>query len=93
MKTMADEKKPPLPAAAYVNTMQVSHTKTEFYFVFGQLQPQSAGVAHLVAQVVTSPAHAKQVMLALQENIRKYEEKYETIEAALPTPAPEESRH
>ena len=93
MKTMADQKNPPLPAAPYVNSMQVTHTKTEFYFIFGQLQPQSAGVAHLVSQIVTSPAHAKQVMLALQDNIQKYEGKFGTIDTSLPEPKPEESRH
>ncbi len=90
---MADPNTPTLPAAPYVNTMKVTHSQTEFYFIFGQLQPQSAGIAHLVSQVVTSPVHAKQVMLALQKNIQKYEKKFGTIEAIIPDESSGEIQH
>jgi len=76
---MADPKSAPLPPSAYVNLMRVAHTSQEFFFTFGQIQPEQGGVAHLVSQLVTSPEHAKAMLRALDENIRRYEEKFGLI--------------
>ena len=77
---MADPKSPPLPPAHYINLMQVSHTAREFFLAFGQIAPgQQSGVAHLVTQLVTSPQHAKAMLRALEDNIRRYEERFGAI--------------
>jgi hypothetical protein len=82
---MADPKSAPPPPAPYANIMQVTHTQAEFFLVFGQALPQQQGSAHLISQIVTSPKHAKQILHALADNIRKYEEKFGEIPVD-PTP-------
>lgn len=71
---MSDPKEAILPPAQYMNVMRVRHTTREFFFEFGQSNDGSGSAAHLVAALVTNPQHAKQMLLALRENIAKYEE-------------------
>jgi hypothetical protein len=66
-------------AGVYANMMQVSHTKEEFVFDFVNILPPSG---QLVARILVSPAHAKRIMLALQDNIQRYETQFEKIEGA-----------
>jgi len=56
----------------YINMAIVSHTETEFVVDFVFLQPQ-APKAKVRSRIVTSPAHAKRLLSALQENIQRYE--------------------
>lgn len=66
---------------AYANAMAVSHSKEEFVLDFLNIYPwQKAGI--VTARVITSPGHAKRILSALQENIKKYEEKFGKIEIA-----------
>ncbi len=65
-------------AGSYANMMQVSHNKEEFVLDFVSLFPPAGS---LVARVLVSPAHAKRIMQALQENIQRYESQFEKIDA------------
>lgn len=58
----------------YSNMAIVAHTETEFVFDFVYIQPQ-APKAKVRARIVTSPSHAKRFLAALQDNLRRYEEK------------------
>ena len=64
---------------AYSNLMQVVHTKEEFVMDFFLNAPPQGMLA---SRVIMSPGHAKRVMAALAENIKKYEEKFGKIEEA-----------
>jgi hypothetical protein len=64
-------------AGTYANMMQVSHTKEEFVLDFVNILPPSG---QLVSRILLSPAHAKRIMLALQENIQRYETQFTKIE-------------
>lgn len=64
-------------AGSYANMMQVSHNKEEFIFDFVSLFPPSG---QLVSRVLVSPAHAKRMMKALQENIERYESQFNKID-------------
>lgn len=55
---------------AYANMVQISHTKEEVIFDFINVIPPQG---QLVSRVVTSPGHAKRILAALQDNIKKYE--------------------
>ena len=66
-------------AGSYANMMQVSHNREEFIFDFVSLFPPSG---QLVARVLVAPAHAKRIMQALDENIKRYESQFEKIDAA-----------
>jgi hypothetical protein len=74
----------------YSNLMMISHRKEEFILDFLFLQPQHGpqgqNVATLRARVITSPEHTKRIVRALQENVRRYEDTYGTIEEATDMP-------
>ena len=66
---------------AYTNAMGVSHSKEEFVLDFMNIYPwQRTGVVN--ARVITSPGHVKRIYRALEENIKKYEDKFGKIEEA-----------
>jgi len=64
---------------AYVNLAVVNHSDTEFTLDFIFVQPQSPR-AKVRSRVITSPRHARRLLLALEENIRKYERKFGPID-------------
>lgn len=70
----------------YVNLALVNHTETEFTIDVMYLQPQQPK-AKVRARVISSPKHTKRLMLALQENIRRYEERFGAIDVTGPNPA------
>ncbi len=62
----------------YSNLAIISHLENEFILDFVFIQPQ-VPKAKVRARIITSPQHAKRLLLALQENIKKYEEKFGEI--------------
>lgn len=70
----------------YVNLAVVNHTENEFTLDMLYLQPQQAK-AKVRARLISSPKHAKRLLGALQENIRRYEDQFGAIELAGPDPA------
>jgi len=54
----------------YANAMLVQHTDDEFIMDFTMVV---GGSGTVVSRVITSPAHMKRIMGALQENLRRYE--------------------
>lgn len=86
-----------LPASLYVNVLRIAPQATEFFLSFGQTAPDRPGEAHLVASLVTSPAHAKSMLLALAQAVQRYEECFGEIALAasgetpsLPAAGPDE---
>lgn len=67
---------------AYVNLAAINHNDTEFVLDFIYVQPQ-APRAKVRSRVITSPRHAKRMLLALQENVARYEKSFGPIEPAL----------
>ncbi len=70
----------------YVNLAMVNHTETEFTIDVMYLQPQQPR-AKVRARIISTPKHTKRLLLALQENIRRYEEHFGTIDLTGPNPA------
>jgi hypothetical protein len=66
---------------AYANTMAVFHTREEFVIDFLNVFPP-AGVA--TARIITSPGHIKRIIGALQENLRRYEDRFGSVQEAPP---------
>ncbi len=64
----------------YANMAQISHGPEEFILDFVNAMPPHG---QLVSRIVVSPSHAKRFAKALEENIRKYEEKFGTISLAV----------
>lgn len=92
---MSSDKKKPQPAqvniqiqideevaqGAYSNLVMIKHTETEFVYDFIYVQPQQPK-AKVRARIICSPRHAKQLLRALGENIKIYEERFGPIPLA-----------
>jgi len=73
----------------YANLAVVNHTDAEFTLDFVFVQPQLPK-AKVRSRIITSPRHAKRLLAALNDNIRKYEEKFGTIDVGARGGAPED---
>ena len=60
----------------YANAMQVTHSQEEFILDFMNLFPPN-GI--ITSRVIISPAHAKRIASALEQNIKNYEQQFGTI--------------
>ena len=63
-------------AGVYANSMVIQHTAQEFVLDFALM---TAGNGQVVARVITSPAHMRQIVKAIEENIAKYEQTHGPI--------------
>lgn len=68
---------------SYVNLTLVNHTETEFVFDFVFVQPLDPR-AKVRARIVSSPKHAKRFLMALSENVAKYEARFGEVDASGP---------
>ena len=68
----------------YSNLMIVSHTKEEFCLDF----VNTFNPPILTSRVLMSPAHLKRMIKALEENMKKYEERFGEVEVAKEPEAP-----
>jgi len=62
----------------YSNMAIISHSSSEFVIDFLRILPNTPKT-RVKSRVILTPEHAKRLMLALQNNLQKYEEKYGTI--------------
>ncbi len=67
----------------YVNLALISHSETEMILDFIFIQPQAAK-AKVRSRLITSPLHAKKLLLALEDNVKKYESRFGKIELTHP---------
>jgi hypothetical protein len=72
----------------YVNLALVNHTETEFTIDVMYVQPQQPK-AKVRSRIISSPKHTKRLLMALQENLRRYEERYGAVDVSGPNPADE----
>ncbi len=66
----------------YANVMQVLHTKEEFVIDFLNIFPPTGT---LNSRVIVSPGHFKRMLVAMQENLAKYEAQFGSV---APSEAP-----
>ena len=67
----------------YVNMALVNHTETEFTLDFIYVQPQQPR-AKVLSRIITNPKHMKRLMMAIQDNVAKFEQKFGPIEVTDP---------
>lgn len=72
---------------SYTNLAIVNHSETEFVIDFMFVQPQSPQ-ARVNSRIVTSPRHAKRLLRALEENLRRYEQTFGSVELSDQLPEP-----
>ncbi|MEZ4366807.1 MAG: DUF3467 domain-containing protein [Kofleriaceae bacterium] len=67
----------------YANLVLINHSDNEFCLDFAFLQPGS-GRAKVRTRVISSPKHTKRLLLALQKNMERYEERFGAVEVPEP---------
>ncbi len=70
---------PVIAVGAFVNLAMVNHTDSEFTLDLMYLQPQVPR-ATVRARAIMTPKHMKRLLLALQDNIGKYEAQFGPID-------------
>ncbi|WP_247235929.1 DUF3467 domain-containing protein [Telluribacter sp. SYSU D00476] len=63
----------------YSNLAMIAHSNSEFIVDFIRLMP-GVPKAKVKARIILTPEHAKRLLLALNDNIRKYEDAHGTIQ-------------
>ncbi len=64
---------------AYSNIVLINHTDSEFVLDFAFMQP-AVPKARVRARIISSPRHTKRLLRALEVNVRRFEERFGTIE-------------
>ena len=67
----------------YINMALVNHTETEFTLDFIYVQPQQPK-AKVRSRIITNPKHMKRLLLAISDNVAKFEARFGTIEITDP---------
>jgi hypothetical protein len=76
----------------YANLAVVNHTDTEFTLDFLYVQPQ-APRAKVRSRVITSPRHVRRLIAALEENLRRYEQKFGSVKEETGAAPPVEGNY
>jgi transposase len=63
----------------YTNLVLINHTENEFVLDFAFIQPGNAR-AKVRTRLISSPRHTKRLLVALQKNIERFEERFGTID-------------
>jgi Protein of unknown function (DUF3467) len=61
----------------YANMAVIAHTKDEFIIDFALAYPGQAPMVS--SRVITSPQHAKALLRSLEDNLKRYEERFGEI--------------
>ncbi len=69
---------PEVAKGTYSNLVVVSHNPSEIVLDFAQMLPGLEG-ATVRERVIMSPIHAKRLLMALNDNIKKYEQQFGAI--------------
>ncbi len=69
----------------YSNLALITHSQSEFVVDFIRVMP-GVDKARVKSRVILTPQHAKRLMRALSDNIRKYESMFGSIEEPEPVP-------
>jgi hypothetical protein len=75
----------------YSNFVLIAHSPSEFILDFARMLP-GLPKAKVYARIVMTPQHAKLLYNALDENIKKYEGRFDKIKLIQPEPGKEPGR-
>lgn len=69
----------------YANLAMIAHSNSEFVIDFIRLMP-GVPKAKVKSRIVVTPEHAKRLLLALEDNINKYEDTFGPIKQVEESP-------
>jgi hypothetical protein len=73
---------PEVADGIYANVANIIFSPVEFIIDFGRIVPGKPEF-NILSRIITNPMHAKQLALALKENVERYEAKYGEIKLRL----------
>lgn len=79
------ELRPEIAQGEYANFAIITHSSSDFVLDFARILP-GVPKAQVRSRVILAPEHAKRLLMALQDNIVKYEREYGKIQ--LPNQGP-----
>jgi hypothetical protein len=65
-----------IPGAEYANLAQINHNREEFQLIFINILGNTGRV---VGKIITNPGHFKRMIAAMQDNLKKYEDRFGEI--------------
>ncbi len=74
--------KPDVVRGIYSNLVLINHSHGDFVLDFAQMLP-GMPKPEVASRIIMSPEHAKRMLMALQENIYKYEQAFGRIELGV----------
>ncbi|MBR1667966.1 MAG: DUF3467 domain-containing protein [Bacteroidaceae bacterium] len=77
------ELKPEVAEGIYSNLAILTHSSSEFIADFVQMMP-GLPKAQVRSRIIMAPEHAKRLLMALQDNVQKYEKQFGTIKLSQP---------
>lgn len=77
------ELKPEVAEGIYSNLAILTHSSSEFVADFIQMMP-GMQKAQVKSRIIMAPEHAKRLLMALQDNVQKYEKQFGTIRLTQP---------
>ena len=77
-KGLQIELTPEVAEGVYSNLAIISHSSSEFVIDFARTMP-GVPKAPVKSRVILAPEHAKRLLLALQDNLAKYEKQHGAI--------------
>jgi len=75
---------PELADGTYSNLAIIAHSLSEFVIDFARIMPNNTR-AKVKSRIILTPEHAKRLLLALQENIIKFEQQHGKINLHNPS--------
>lgn len=76
-----------LMTGKYSNSVVIAHSRSEFILDFAAMLP-GVPQPEVVSRIIMAPEHAKRLMLALQDNVAKYENQFSQIQLGQAGPVP-----
>ena len=76
------ELKPEIAKGAYANLAVISHSKSEFVIDFATILP-GVPKPEISNRLIMAPVHIKRLLLALGDNVKKYEDQFGVIDPEL----------
>lgn len=69
-----------IPGAEYANAMQINHNKDEVQMMFLNIM---GGSGRVTGKIITSPGHFKRILSAMQDNLKKYEDRFGEVKESV----------
>ena len=74
--------KPEVARGIYANLVLISHSHSDFVIDFAQALP-GMPKPEVASRMIMAPEHAKRLLMALQENVLKYEQTFGRIDLGM----------